>query len=292
MAQNNIELLEQIAQLLENLPSEELLKQAKSPDQIKEWHSVRRGNKILAECWRAKFINHCDAPINQSLDRKEIDKLRYEGIWILVEQYKVLWDIVQLVEPDVKLAHFIIRLIAKFTDYYSLQLPQNFLKIFGNILQYDYPFNSGFELFAEILTETETDRFSICLKPYQEISITKGEDGFKQVKEIVSQGITKEFYPLVNPIDTKKIKSNFPWDSFQISWMTMTIMVCQLAGFTKPLLKEKLHKFNTLIAEMCRLGITACRKRDSQTWRKLHSFAWKNGKIIYASKNGGVYRET
>ncbi|WP_178381541.1 hypothetical protein [[Phormidium ambiguum] IAM M-71] len=50
MSQNNIEILEQIAQLLENLPSEELLKQAKSPDQIKEWHSLRRGNKIIAEC--------------------------------------------------------------------------------------------------------------------------------------------------------------------------------------------------------------------------------------------------
>ncbi|MBE9227352.1 hypothetical protein IQ264_18145 [Phormidium sp. LEGE 05292] len=44
--------------------------------------------------------------------------------------------------------------------------------------------------------------------------------------------------------------------------------------------------------EMSELDATACRKRESKTWRKPRSFAWKNGKRIYASKNGGVYRES
>lgn len=291
MTQNNIEILEQIAQLLENLPSEQLLQQAKTSEQIEEWHSQRKGNQILAQCWRAKFITHCDALINQALDRKEIDQLKYDGIWLLVKQYKVLWDIVQLAEPDVKLVHFIMRFIVKFANSYSLQLPQIFLQIFGKILKYEYQFQSSFELFSEILTETETDRFLLCLKPYQEISISKGEDGLKQVKEIIDRGMPQGFYPLLNNIETKKLKSKFPWDSFQMSWMTMTIMVCPFAAFTKPLLKEKLHKFNKQIAEMSELGITACRKRESKTWRRPRSFAWKNGRKVYASKNGGVYRE-
>ncbi|MBE9227351.1 hypothetical protein IQ264_18140 [Phormidium sp. LEGE 05292] len=55
MTQNNVEFLEQIAQLLENLPGEQLLQQAKTSEQIEEWHSQRKGNQIIAQGIRDKF---------------------------------------------------------------------------------------------------------------------------------------------------------------------------------------------------------------------------------------------
>lgn len=292
MMENNVAILEQIAQLIENLPSEELLKQAKTTEQIDEWHSQRRGNKILAECWRAKFIIHCDAPINQALDRKEIDKLKHEGIWLLVEQYKVLWEIVQFTEPYIKQLHSELRNYWELAEMNSVPLPKEFIHAFEVIIKKEYSFCSDLELYIEILEEMENTRFLQCFKGYQQISIPKAEKGFKQLREIVTQGIRNEFYPSLNSIETKKLKNNFSVDDFQMSWMSMTILACQYAMSINSSLKDKLDKFNKLVVEMTELGGTACRKRESKTWRKLHSFAWKKGKIIYASKKGGVYRET
>ncbi|MGA9378558.1 MAG: hypothetical protein WBV73_07285 [Phormidium sp.] len=292
MTQNNVEILEQIAQLLENLPSEQLLQQAKTSEQIEEWHSQRKGNQILAECCRAEFITHCDAPIVQALDRKEIDRLKHDGIWLLVRQYKVLWEIVQLAEPDVKQVHSELRYIWELADTNSLQLPKEFIHTFQPIIKKEYSFCSAFELYLAILKEMENTRFLQCFKGYQPISIPKAEKGFKQIKGIVAQGILNKFYPSLNPIETKKLKNNFSGDDFQMSWMTMTIFACQFAGSINSSLKDKLHEFNKLVMEMSELGVTACRKRESKTWRKPRSFAWKNGKRIYASKNGGVYRES
>ncbi|MFB2836734.1 hypothetical protein [Floridanema evergladense] len=292
MTQNNVEFLEQIAQLLENLPSEQLLPQAKTPDQIEEWQSQRRGNKILAECWRAKFISHCDAPINQALDRKEINQLKYDGIWLLVKQYKVLWDIVQLAEPYVKQVHSDLQSLWELADINFIPLPKEFIHIFQSIVQKEYSFCSAFELYIEILKEMENRRFLDCFKGYQEISISKSEEGLKQVREIFDQGMLDGFYPLLNAIETKNLKNNFSGDDFQMSWMTMTIFACQFAVSINSSLKDRLDKFNELVVEMCKLGATACRKRESKTWRKPRSFAWKNGKRIYGSKNGGIYRES
>ncbi len=291
MTQNNVEILEQIAQLLENLPCEQLLQQAKTPDQIEEWHSQRRGNKIIAECWRAKFINHSDAPINQALDRKEIDELRYKGIWHLVKQYKVLWDIVQLAEPYVKKVHSELRDCWELAEINSVPLPKEFIHTFQPIIKKEYSFCSAFELYIAILKEMENTRFLQCFKGYQEISIPKAEKGFKQLREIVAQGSRDKLYPSLNPIETKELKNNFSGDEFQISWMSLTIFACQFAEAINSSLKDKLHEFNKLVMEMSELGVTACRKRESKTWRKPRSFAWKNGRRIYASKNGGVYRE-
>lgn len=291
MTQNQVEILEQIAQLLKNLPSEQLLQQAKTQDQIDEWHSQRKGNQILADCWRAEFISHCDPPINQTLDRKQIDRLKYDGVWLLVKQYKVLWDIVQLAEPYVKQVHSELQDYWELAEINSASLPKEFIHTFQPIIKKEYSFCSAFELYLAILKEMENTRFLQCFKGYQPISIPKAEKGFKQIKGIVAQGIQDKFYPSLNPIETKKLKNNFSGEDFQMSWMTLTIFACQFAGAINSSLKDKLHEFNKLVMEMSELGVTACRKRESKTWRKLRSFAWKNGRKIYASKSGGVYRE-
>ncbi|MCL1463781.1 hypothetical protein [Argonema galeatum] len=290
MIKKDVEILEQIAQLIENLPSEHLLHQANTQYQIDEWHTMRKGNGIIAECWRAEFIVGQGDPIAQALDNKEIDKLKYDGIWLLVRHYKSLWEIVQLAEPDVKIVHSGLRATLFFAACFSVQLPEQFLKLFRKILESEYPFKSAYDLFAEILKETENDRFSVCLRPYEEISMAKGKNGFKQVRRFVDKGMADGFYPRLNQIETQKLKNNFAWENFNVSWMPMTLVAAQFAAQIKPSLRDKLTEFNELTVKMCRLGAIACRKPESKTWRKQRSFAWINGKKIYASKIGGVYR--
>ena len=290
MSSKDIEFLEQIAQQIENLPSEHLLHQAKTQEQIDEWHSMRRGNKIIAECWRAKFIDRIGDPIYKAVDNKEIDQIKYDGIWLLVKQYKALWDIIQRTERDVKTLHCLLRIIWLFAEVFHIPLPKDFVKYFRDILQTRYRFKSAYELFAEILKETENERFSECLKPYQEISINKGEKGLKQVKKFLEEGMPEGFYPLLTPIESQNLKNSFAWEKFSVSWMPITIMAAQFAAQNQPSLKDKLIKYNNLTIEMCNLGSTACRKRQSKTWPKLRSIVWINGKKVYGSKAGGVYR--
>lgn len=283
------EILEQIAQVIETLPSEHLLHHAKTQDQIDEWHTIRKGNSIIAECWRSEFIKRNGDPLTGSLDNEEIDQLKYDGIWLLVRQYKALWDLVQLTEPYVKQLHSKLQACLSLDDEDSAQLPKEFLKYFGYILQKSYIFDSPYQLFAEILKETEKDRFLSCLK-YQYVSVPKGQAGFKQIKESFNKVMPDEFYARLNPIEAQKLKNNFPGESFSVSWMPMTLLASQCVAPSKPEVREKLIEFNNLTVEMCDLGITACRKRGSKTWPKVRSFAWKNGKKLYGSKAGGVYR--
>lgn len=128
----------------------------------------------------------------------------------------------------------------------------------------------------------------MCLRSYETISIPKGEKGFKLANKLVSQGMPDGFYTKVKPVEAQQLKNNFAWESFSVSWMPMTLIACQVAVQFEPSLKELLSKFNDLIVEMCALGATACRKRESKTWRKLVSVNWKKGKRIFFSKAGGV----
>ncbi|MCL1473326.1 hypothetical protein [Argonema antarcticum] len=290
MSKKDVEFLEEIAQIIENLPSEHLLHQANTQDKIDEWHTMRKGNGIIAECWRAEFIVGQGDPIAQALDNKEIDKLKYDGIWLLVRHYKSLWEIVQLAESYVKIVHSDLRSALFLPKCFSVQLPEQFVKLFGKILDNEYYFKSAYELFAEILKETENDRFSVCLRPYKEISMDKGQKGFKQVRGFVDKGMPDGFYPRLNQSEMRKLKNNFSWENFHVSWMPMTLVAAQFAAQVNPALRHKLIEFNESTIEMCRLGATACRKPESKTWRKQRSFAWINGKKVYASKIGGVYR--
>ena len=73
------------------------------------------------------------------------------------------------------------------------------------------------------------------------------------------------------------------------SWFPIAIMGCKLTTFSSPLMKERLTEFYNISARVSQLGATGCRKRGSKTWLKRRSYAWIDGKRVYAS-TGGVYR--
>ncbi|MGD1703445.1 hypothetical protein [Dapis sp. BLCC M229] len=72
MSQEEAEVLEKIAQVIESLPSESLLTKCWTEEQKDEWQKARNTQVDLAECWRAKFIYQQGDPIAEALDKKEI----------------------------------------------------------------------------------------------------------------------------------------------------------------------------------------------------------------------------
>lgn len=156
-------------------------------------------------------------------------------------------------------------------------------------------FSSPDELFYAILKENENEIFSVCLKPYQEISLTKAQEGSKLVEQFLYKGMKDGCYYQPNDDEFTKLKKDFSWEDFSASWQNMTLMAGQLAIREKwldknkeLLLKNKFEDFNELTMEICRLNGTASRKRKSKTWDKRSSVAWKNGRKAYAE--GGVYK--
>lgn len=147
MSQKNV-YLEKIANLIENLPSEHLRKLAQTQDQIDEWESMRKTNRIIAECWRSKFIFSEDDPIAQARDKKEIDELKYQGIWLVVDQYKTLWDIVQIAEPYVRAIHYLLRAVSYFFVDVKSESGAKFTKVYGVIFKNEYSFTSAYELLS------------------------------------------------------------------------------------------------------------------------------------------------
>lgn len=278
------EMLEQIAQLIASLPSDYLLQPDLMTDaQISEWHQSRNTQHLIAECWRAKFILNQGDPIAEALDRKEISKHKYDLIWLTVNRYKAQCELTQLAEPYLKTAHYILTYISLYAEHFPKPISKIWCKFFKNISTKKYPFESSYDLFVNSLKEEVDDSFSWCLRPYYTVPIKKWAKGIKQLIKVFEQEKPEELYAQQTPIEVEKLKSNFGWDKLEFSWMAMTLIVCQFAGLSDPLLRSKLIDYYKLLQESFKLVATIS--------RKLPGFAWISGEEVYASKTGGVYRK-
>ncbi|MBD1899656.1 hypothetical protein NDI44_17715 [Trichocoleus sp. DQ-A3] len=277
------EMLEQIAQLIASLPSDYHLPYLRTDDQISEWHLSRNTQLLIAECWKAKFITKQGDPIAISLDRKEISKHKYELIWLTVNRYKAQWELVQIAEPYLKKTHSRLTYVSVYDKYFPKPISKLWCKFFKSISTKKYPFESSYDLFEDSLKEEVDGSFSWCLRPYYDVTLKKWTKGIKQLIKVFEQEKSEELYTQQTPIEVEKLKSNFGWDKLEFSWMGMTLIVCQFALLSDPLLRSKLVEYNQLLQESFKLVATIS--------RKLPGFAWKRGKVVYASKTGGVYPE-
>ncbi len=105
MSQEEREVLEKIARVMENLPSQSLLEKCWTEEQKEEWQKARNIQVYLVECWRAKFIYQQGDPIAEALDKKEIIQHKYDLIWLSVNQYKVQWELIKVAEKYVINGH-------------------------------------------------------------------------------------------------------------------------------------------------------------------------------------------
>jgi len=294
MSQKEREVLEKIAQVMESLPSENLLEKCWTEEQKEEWYKRRKWNILIAKAWREECNLIKGDCLGIALKNQEIDKLEQDGIELLIDYYNTLWEIVKIVEPYIDFFHSFLRYIVSTADCLSVPLPKVFIDLFLKKLRQEYLFTSPYGLFSAILKENENNLFSVCLKPYQEIYLTDAQKGSKLVEKFLYQGMKDGCYYQPNDDEFQQLKKYFSWEDFYASWQNMTLMVGQLAIREKLLtkneellLKEKFEEFNKLAMETCRLNGTASRKRKSKTWDKRRSVAWKNGKKAYAE--GGVY---
>jgi hypothetical protein len=283
MSLKDDEILEKIAQLIASLPSDYHLQYLRTDDQINEWQQSRNTQFLIAECWRAKFIVKQGDPIAEALDRKEISIHKYELIWLTVNRYQSQWELVQAAEPYLKKAPSVLLSISGYADYFPKQISKLWHKFFKNISIKEYSFKSSYDLFVDSLIEEVDGSFSWCLRPYYDVTLKKWTKGIKQLSKAFEQENLEKIYTQQTPIEVEKLKSNFGWDKLEFSWMGMTLMVCQFALLSDPLLRSKLVEYYKLLQETFKLAATIS--------RKLPGFAWISGEQVYASKTGGVYRK-
>jgi hypothetical protein len=275
--------LEQIYQLLDSLPSEELFQQdLMTPDQIDEWNKTRYTQHLKAECWKSKFIKPGYYPIDEALDRKDISKCQAELIRLSVEELKARWELYQVAEKHVKNAH---KFLQYFTDY-AKNFPKPISRLWYKLLHKEllkpYSFTSAYDLFAETVKEDVDDSLSIAFATYYEVPIKKWRNASQFFIEILGRANSDGVYPKLNSIEESKLKNYLSWDKATFSWSGMTLWVCQIEAPNDPLLRERLITYNNTFQDVLIKTVKAS--------RKVRGFTWKNGQIVPASGRGGVYR--
>ena len=118
------------AEILENLPDEILFESVKTVEQKEEWFAKRLENKIIGQCFKARFCEE-DDPIEPW---KSTDPIAYELAWRTVDYYETLWGVVQL----------------SFSDLSGL-----FDKLKHRFDKHRFDFNSAWDLFIEIVSIDE-----------------------------------------------------------------------------------------------------------------------------------------
>ncbi|MFB2917026.1 hypothetical protein [Aerosakkonema funiforme] len=277
------EIIEKIAQLLENLPSDYLLQpDLLTEDQINEWYQLKKDNLLIAKAWRSHFNNQEDYFLDEAVDKKEISIHKRDLILLMVRQYKARWELCNVAEKYVKSYHIKLQKLTKHLEVLPKPILRVWYKFFQNVSLKEYPFQSPYELFAKTLLEEKNEVFT-CTFSYYEVPVKKWRQATKQITNILGRSEIDGTYPQLKTAEVEKLKSNLVWDKLSFSWLGLTLLVCQLEAPKDNLLREKLIAYNQSLKEALTLAVTAS--------RKLRGFAWKKGKIVYASGTGGTYPE-
>ncbi len=238
----NIAWARKIASFLPHLPDQYLLKLAKTRNQFHAFFAMRYKQTLLTWAWTARFTGKGD-PLQPLLKSGDIDSDTYDRVWLTVDFLEQLWGLVQLAEPFVK------------SEFERLKL--------------SYPFTSAFELFMRIVWEQTNANFSVCLKPYHEVSASKYGKAYRLTAKGCREGL--------NPIEYQRQQALL--NQHQPSeWLRIVIAIChQKATKRKRTLKSKLEIFYLALANLC--------DKEANVRRKTGSFAWKNGEIVTGARD-------
>lgn len=240
--QTDRNLVRKIACWLAYLPDENLLRLVETTEQLRMFFAVRYIQNLVTWAWTARFTGSCD-PLQPLLKSKEIDSDTYDRVWLSVDFLEQLWGLVQLAEPYVKSE--------------------------CERLKFDYPFASAFDLFMRIVWEQTNAKFSICLKPYHEISADKYEKAYRLTAKSCREGL--------NLIEYQRQQGLLNQHQ-QNKWMRIVIAIChQKATKRKRALKSKLEIFYLALANLC--------DKEATVRRKAGSYAWQNGEILTGSRD-------
>lgn len=241
-----------IARLFAQLPPEFLLSQALTYDQIEHWQSLHRFYSALSSCWKA-LHQGSDDPLTQALSSGEIDRTDYDYIWLTVNYYQRLWELVQISFPIVK---------------------PELERILGRSPK------TALEIFEWILRDSSIERFSVCLEPYVELSARKSSKAYGLAAKIcsgekLSESEQKQSQQWIRPDKLNQVVNCHP--VLQITLATCLNKVSQ----RKTILMVRLEAY---VAATCSLN-----KQSEKLFRHAPSYAWKNGNRGNGDKDG-VYK--
>ncbi|MBE9229148.1 hypothetical protein IQ264_27475 [Phormidium sp. LEGE 05292] len=234
--------IKKIAELLLTLPSEQLLLSAETMEQVEHWIRYRDNSCAIASTLVARFLSQ-DYLLIRLKKAGRISRRGIEGIWsktLFVEQ---LWGLIQATAPFVE------------DDFRKQKI--------------DYPFNSAFELFQDILSCEVNANFSLCFSPYQEFSADKYEKNLRNAGKLVTGENFK--YPVQKKLD--QFTSQLP----ESPLMTFVLAVAHQKSSRNGYVKAALEDFYTHCKRMWDAEATMWHNRKSYRWNKGHKQYGKVG---------------
>jgi hypothetical protein len=233
-----------IAKLLAQLPPEFLLVLAKTSDQKEHWSNLRNFYGLLSCCWQAMHSGK-DDPLAPLLKLGEISKAEYDYVWLTVDWYERLWELVQIsfryVRPELE-------------QLKICEIPK-----------------SAYELLELILAEFATEQFDTSQKQYLylpgrqlpefqalAVKVFKGEELCPHEEKRLQLLLTKDWNEKafkVNPV------------------FVVTMAVChKKAGGRQSIFKARLDAYHTAMFNVL--------IQEKRLHWQTGSHAWDKGKLI------------
>jgi hypothetical protein len=286
-----------LPELLKNFPGQDYLQLDLTADQKEDLKKNGEWNVLLSQAVEAKFTGQ-DGIFEQVLENQGIDPLKTQAIWKTIEEYTILWEIIQLAEPYLK-RFYTEKPALIYQDLQKQSSPESrFLYgILSKMLKEEYKFLSPEDLFITIVEEEQYTIFMDCL------GLNNTNFSVNQIREILTSLKISDFLHKINdffPSKNKtlstceykakiyKIVNYVKCNQLSYSWKEMIFFVCFFYIRTdffsvKPELLNKLWEYYKLILwDIIPLVLRGLKKRDSKTWKKLRSYRWNNGHKIYA----------
>lgn len=222
------------------LPSVQLLDLAETKAQIQTWFTCRYFQRLVSLEWKSRHTGEDDV-LSPMLKAGEIDKDTYERCLLVVDLYEQMWGLIRLAEPHLR------------TEFRKLKA--------------EYPFNTSLKLFTKIVGEDVDDSFSICLKPYCEVSGSKREKAYR----LTAEGCKKGGLNFIQ----EKLRQSLLNQHSRVVWLELVLLVCEYKSSKDSAIRGKLRLFNVALANLCDKEATISRKAGSFVWKKGEKFRGK-----------------
>lgn len=249
---SNINVKKKIAKLLAHLPPESLLILANTRDRSEHWYHLREFYKDLHNCWQAMHLGKND-PLVPLLKSGGINKAQYDYIWLTVDCYERLWELVQIsfryVRPELE----------------QLEM--------GEVPK------SAYELFKLIISNFAKEQFKVCLQDYVKLA-------GRQLHELQELGLKIFKGEELNPYERKRLPKllakDWQKEAFAVNpEFVVTIATCYRRVTRKQsILKARLDAYSTAMFNL--------REQEKRLHWHTGSYVWSKGKLI-KSEIGGKY---
>lgn len=292
MAKTQDVIAKKLPELLKNFPSQGYLQLDLTEDQKEDLKKNREWNVLVAQALEAKFTGQ-DGIFEQDLEDKGIDPLKTKAIWKIIDEYTILWKIIQLAEPYLK-KFYTEKAALLYQELQEQSSPHNrFLyRISSKMLKEKYQFLSPEDLFITIVEEEQYTIFMDCLglnntnfsvnQTYELLTNFKDCNLLDPQNEILSPHEYKDkIYKIVDYVKCNQLS---------YSWKEMIFFVCffyirtDFPSVKRELLNKLWEYYKLILSDIIPLVLTGLRKRNSKTWKKPRSYKWNNGHKIYADQ--------